>query len=109
MFPWYSAAMLALEANHVMVLRLTKMASGGPESHSEAKLMITEKIDAAVAFEVSHLSAPVTFTRLPSQHFSLGPRIPRGDWSLESKVSKCARSGAPPVISVSALDRWTAF
>ena len=55
MFPWYSAAMLALEANHVMVLRLTKMAFGGPESHSEAKLMVTEKIDAAVEASCSLL------------------------------------------------------
>jgi hypothetical protein len=39
--------MLALEANHVIVLRLSKMAFGGPVAHSEAKLMITEKIDAA--------------------------------------------------------------
>jgi hypothetical protein len=28
-FPWYSAAMLALEANHVIALRLSKMAFGG--------------------------------------------------------------------------------
>jgi hypothetical protein len=35
-FPWYSAAMLALEANHVIVLRLSKMAFGGPVAHSEA-------------------------------------------------------------------------
>ena len=43
MFPWYSAAMLALEANHVIALRLSKMAFGGPVARSEAKLMVTEK------------------------------------------------------------------
>ena len=48
MFPWYSTAMLALEANHVIALRLSKLAFGGLEARSEAKLMITEKIDAAV-------------------------------------------------------------
>jgi hypothetical protein len=48
MFLWYSAAMLALEANHVMALRLSKLAFGGAEAHSEAKLMITEKIDAVM-------------------------------------------------------------
>jgi hypothetical protein len=48
MFPWYSAAMLALEANHVIALRLSKLAYGWAEADSEAKLMITEKIDAAV-------------------------------------------------------------
>jgi hypothetical protein len=48
MFPWYSAAMLALEANHVIALRLSKLAFGGADAHSEARLMVTEKIDAAM-------------------------------------------------------------
>ena len=47
--------MLALEANQVIVLRLSKMAIGGPESDFEAKLMITEKIDAAVEASCSLL------------------------------------------------------
>jgi hypothetical protein len=55
MFLWYSAAMLALEANHVIALRLSKMAFGGPVAHSEAKLMMTEKIDAAVEASYSLL------------------------------------------------------
>jgi hypothetical protein len=54
-FPWYSAAMLALEANHVIALRLSKIAFGGPEARSEAKLMVTEKIDAAVESSYSLL------------------------------------------------------
>jgi len=48
MFPWYSVAMLALESNHVIVLRLMKLAHGGAEAHREANLMIAEKIAAAV-------------------------------------------------------------
>jgi hypothetical protein len=48
MFPFYSAAMLALEANHVIALRISKLAFGGAEAHFEAKLMITEKFDAAM-------------------------------------------------------------
>ena len=48
MFPWYSAAMLALESNHVIALRLMKLAFGGSAAHWEANLMITEKIDAAI-------------------------------------------------------------
>jgi hypothetical protein len=47
-FPWYLATMLALESNHVIALRLSKLAYGGLEAHSEAKLMNIEKIDAAV-------------------------------------------------------------
>ena len=56
MFPWYSTAMLALEANHVIALRLSKLAFGGLEARSEAKLMITEKIDAAVEVGYSLLN-----------------------------------------------------
>jgi hypothetical protein len=55
-FPWYSTAMLALEANHVIALRLSKLAFGGLEARSEAKLMITEKIDAAVEVGYSLLN-----------------------------------------------------
>jgi hypothetical protein len=54
-FPWYSATMLALESNHVIALRLSKLAYGGLEAHSEAKLMIIEKIDAAVEASCSLL------------------------------------------------------
>ena len=55
MIPWYPAAMLVLEANHVIALRLSKMAFGGPEARSEVNLMITEKIDAAVEASFSLL------------------------------------------------------
>jgi hypothetical protein len=47
--------MLAFEANNVIALRLSKMAFGGPEARSEAKLMVTEKIDAAVEASCSLL------------------------------------------------------
>jgi hypothetical protein len=40
--PWYSTVMLALEANHCHSPSLSKLAFGGLEAHSEAKLMITE-------------------------------------------------------------------
>ena len=43
-----SLTMLAVEANHVIALRLMKLMSGGKEARREAELMISEKIDAAV-------------------------------------------------------------
>jgi hypothetical protein len=49
MFPWYSSAMLALESNHVIGLRLTKLAFGGRGAGDEANLMVAEKI--AATFE----------------------------------------------------------
>jgi hypothetical protein len=46
-FPWYDGAMLALESNTVVALRMMKLASGGSEAFREAHLMIEEKVDAA--------------------------------------------------------------
>jgi hypothetical protein len=47
--------MLALEANHVIALRLSKLAFGGPEARSEFTLMVIEKFDAAVEASYSLL------------------------------------------------------
>ena len=43
-----SLAMLALEANRVIALRMMKLMRGGRGARREAKLMVSEKIDAAV-------------------------------------------------------------
>ena len=40
-------AMLAVEANHVVGLRIMKLMRGGRGARREAKLMISEKIDVA--------------------------------------------------------------
>jgi len=42
-----SLAILAVEANHVVGLRMMKLMRGGRGARREAKLMISEKIDAA--------------------------------------------------------------
>ena len=42
-----SLAILAAEANHVVGLRMMKLMRGGRGARREAKLMISEKIDAA--------------------------------------------------------------
>jgi hypothetical protein len=41
-----SLAMLAVESNHVVGLRMMKLIGGGRVARREAKLMISEKIDA---------------------------------------------------------------
>jgi hypothetical protein len=43
----HSLMMLALEANHVVGLRLMKLMRGGKRARRESQLMINEKIDAA--------------------------------------------------------------
>ena len=42
-----SLAILAVEANHVVGVRMMKLMRGGRGARREAKLMISEKIDAA--------------------------------------------------------------
>jgi hypothetical protein len=47
-FPWFASAMLALESQNVIALRLMKLAGGGDAALDEAHLMVDEKIDAAI-------------------------------------------------------------
>jgi hypothetical protein len=42
----FQGAMLAIEAQQVIALRLTKMAFGGPAAQKEAELMVSEKLAA---------------------------------------------------------------
>jgi hypothetical protein len=42
-----SAALLALEAQHVIALRMMKFAVGGEAAKPEARRMVNEKVDAA--------------------------------------------------------------
>ncbi|MGY2049331.1 hypothetical protein [Methylobacterium sp. JK268] len=46
--PWHAAAMLAIESQTVIALRLVALAAGGASARAEAERMITEKIGAAV-------------------------------------------------------------
>ena len=46
--PCYSSALLALEAQRVVELRLVKLAWGGLEAQAEAQLMVAEKVSAAL-------------------------------------------------------------
>ena len=41
---WCDAAMLAAEAQHVMWLRLTRLAAGGSKASAEARRMVSEKV-----------------------------------------------------------------
>ena len=43
----FQSAMLAIEAQQVIALRLAKMAVGGPDVHHEARLMVAEKLETA--------------------------------------------------------------
>ena len=48
---FHSLMMLAIDANHVIGLRVTKLMLGGRSARREAQLMVSERIDAA--FEAS--------------------------------------------------------
>jgi hypothetical protein len=45
-FPWYASTMLAYESFEVIRLRLQKILLGGDGAHHEARLMVSEKVDA---------------------------------------------------------------
>src|SRR5262245_43343876 len=45
-FPWLAASMLAFESCAVMRLRLAKLAVGDLAADDEARLMVSEKVDA---------------------------------------------------------------
>ena len=48
---FHSLMMLAIDANHVIGLRVMKLMLGGRSARREAQLMVSEKVDAA--FEAS--------------------------------------------------------
>ena len=45
-FPWYASTMLAYESFEVIRLRLEKFMIGGDDANHEARLMVSEKVDA---------------------------------------------------------------
>lgn len=45
-FPWYASTMLAFESFEVIRLRMEKLVIGGDAADHEARLMVSEKIDA---------------------------------------------------------------
>ena len=47
-YPWYPALMLAVECNNVIDIRARKMANGGVNALEETRLMVSEKVDAAI-------------------------------------------------------------
>ena len=46
---WYGAAMLSLEAQQVIALRMMKFAMGGAGAQAEAERMVSEKVSASMA------------------------------------------------------------
>ena len=47
-YPWYPALMLAIESNNVIDIRLRSIATGQVNASEETRLMVSEKIEAAV-------------------------------------------------------------
>jgi hypothetical protein len=46
---WYGAAMLSIESQRVIGLRMMKLAMGGTQAQAEASRMVTEKFAASMA------------------------------------------------------------
>jgi hypothetical protein len=47
--PWWNIAMLALESQKVIMMRLAKIALGGTGAKAESSLMVSEKVREAVS------------------------------------------------------------
>ena len=47
-YPWYPALMLAVESNNVIDIRLRSIATGKVNAQEETRLMVSEKLDAAI-------------------------------------------------------------
>ena len=45
---WFDLTMLAMESRQVICLRTIKLACGGKRAHKEARLMVAEKVAAAL-------------------------------------------------------------
>lgn len=64
--PWtklgLDAAVLGAEAAQVMSLRMAKLASGGPAADAEAKRMVSEKVEAAQAWQALAMTGALGFT-----------------------------------------------
>ena len=53
---WYGATMLSIEAQHVIGLRMMKLAMGGKNAQAEASRMVTEKIAETMAVAATLMS-----------------------------------------------------
>jgi hypothetical protein len=47
-YPWYPALMLAVESNNVIDIRLRSIATGKVNAREETRLMVNEKVEAAL-------------------------------------------------------------
>ena len=54
---WFDLSRLAFESNIVITLRLMRMATGGHKAWTEAQLMVTEKVQTAMALGIENTFA----------------------------------------------------
>ena len=80
---WLSSTMLALESQSVIGLRLMKLCAGGSAAHTEAMLMVSEKIEAALEARTA-LAAGGTLDSVVDRY-------------REQVVANAVRLSAPPL------------
>jgi len=57
---WFEAAQFGADSQRVIALRMMRLASGGPQAVTEARRMVSEKINAFGVAQTAILSALVT-------------------------------------------------
>lgn len=75
-YPWYPAMMLAVESNNVIDIRLRQMAFGGVDAVAETRLMVHEKVDAALeaGSMLMRGDSPADVIRLYRKHVAANAR-----------------------------------
>ena len=61
---WIEAVSFSADVQHVMALRLIRLASGGPDAATEARQMVSEKVSAFGETQVAIVTALVTGSSL---------------------------------------------
>jgi hypothetical protein len=61
---WFEAARFGADVQHVMALRIMRIASGGPDAATESQQMISEKVAAFGQAQVALMTALATGSSL---------------------------------------------
>ena len=98
---------LGVSANHVIALRMAKLARGGAAARAETKLMVDEKVRAAVDANIEAARSIMT-GHVPSRAHPRAKHLPKTraqefELSVEEKMSGARfNASATPAVAISA-------
>ena len=91
-YPWFklasNAAFLMRDAQQVMALRLTRVASGGPQASREMTTMVSEKASACVAAQTAGMAAVFAGKTAPAVAEQMMRVYKKRVWANRRRLSK---------------------